>query len=324
MKLFSKVSTVVAAALFSVSTLGVAQEWPNKPIRMVAPQSAGGGPERTIRAVAKGLSDRLGQSVVVDYKPGANGNIGAADVANSAPDGYTWMLSAEHVATLNPSLYKSLGYDKQKLVATYLLGSLNQILACHPKTGINSIADLVRLANANKAKPLTYASPGAGSNGHLTMEMLLEELKIDMTHIPYRGPAPAVQDLIGGQVDCAFSVTSSLLENVKSKRVVGIATTSLARLSGLPEVPTLRDVGLTNVDGNLWLAMYAPRGVPKVVLDKFNKALEETVRGAEVTEAFAASSTIFAGPGLDAAQAEMAKSEAKWSRIIKKLNVTLD
>lgn len=324
MKLFSKVSIVVAAALFSVSTLGVAQEWPNKPIRMVAPQPAGGGPERTIRAIAKGLSDRLGQTVIVDYKPGANGNIGAADVANSAPDGYTWMLSAEHVATINPFIYKSMGYSKEKLVATYLVGSLNQILACHPKTGINTIADLVRVANANKAKPLSYASAGAGSHSHLVMEVLLDELKIDMTHVPYRGPAPAVQDLMGGQVDCSVNVTAALAEAVKSKRVTGIATTSSSRIPSLPELPTMKEVGLPKIEGNFWLAMYAPKGVPKAVLDKFNKALDETVRGVEVTEAMAANNTIYSGSGADAAQAEMLKAGVRWERVVKQVKLALD
>lgn len=323
MKLFSKVSTVVvASALLSMSTWSIAQEWPTKPIRMVAPQPAGGGPERTIRAIAKGLSDRLGQPIVVDYKPGADGNIGAGNVANSASDGYTWMLSAEHVATINPFIYKNLGYDKQKLVSTYLIGSLNQILACHPKTGISNFADFVRLAKSRKDKPLTYASPGP--NGYLGMEMLLDELKIEMTQVPYRGPAPAMQDLLGGQVDCALIVTAAMLENVKAKRVVGIATTSLNRLSALPDVPTLKDVGLPNVEGNFWLAMYAPKGVPKAVLEKFNKALDETVRGVEVTEALAANSTVFFGSSADVAQEEMVKASIKWERIVNRVKLTVD
>ena len=313
---------LMATALMTFNTASVAQEWPNKPIRMVAPQPPGGGPERTIRAIAKGLTERLGQSVVVDYKPGADGNIGAANVANSPPDGYTWMLSAEHVSTINPFIYKNIGYDAQKLVATYLVGSLNQILACHPKTGINNFADFIRVANANKAKPLTYASPGP--NGYLGMEMLLDELKIDMTQVPYRGPAPAMQDLLGGQVDCALIVTAAMLENVRSKRVVGVATTSQTRIAAVPEVPTLREVGFPNVEGNFWLAMYAPRGTPKAILDKFNKALDETVRGVEVTEALAANNTIFSGAGPDTAQAEMAKSAIKWERIVKRVKLTVD
>ena len=323
MKIFSKIHLVcMAASWLAWSTPTVAQDWPNKPIRMVAPQPPGGGPERTIRAIAKGLTERLGQSVLVDYKPGADGNIGAGNVANAPPDGYTWMLSAEHVSTINPFIYKNLGYDPQKLVATYLVGSLNQILACHPKTGIQNFADFVRVANANKAKPLTYASPGP--NGYLGMEMLLDELKIDMTQVPYRGPAPAMQDLLGGQVDCALIVTAAMLEHVRSKRVVGFATTSQTRIPAVPEVPTLREVGFPNVEGNFWLAMYAPRGVPKTILDRFNKALDETVRDVEVTEALAANNTIFSGAGPETAQAEMAKAALKWERIVRRVKLTVD
>jgi tripartite-type tricarboxylate transporter receptor subunit TctC len=313
-----------AGALLSLGKLGIAQEWPTKPIRMIVPQAAGGGPERTIRAIAKGLSDRLGQPVVVDYKAGANGNIAAADLARSAPDGYTWMLSPEHVATINPFIYRSIGYNRENVSPTFLVGSLNQILACHPKTGINKLSDLVRVSQADKSKRLSYGSPGAGSNGHLAMEMLLDELKIDMTHVPYRGPAPAVQDLIGGQVDCVLTVTSALAEHVKSQRVVGVVTTSLTRLPSLPDIPTMRDVALPAFDGNFWLAMFAPKGVSNAVLDKFNQALDETVRGDEVRGALAASNTFMLAAGPLVARTEIARAAAKWQRVAKRVNFTLD
>ncbi len=316
-----KVTLTAMVLCLASQTAVYAQEWPNKPIKMIAPQPPGGGPERVIRAISQGLSQRLGQNVVVDYKPGANGNIGAGETVRSAPDGYTWMLSAEHVATINPSVYKSLGYNKNDLIPVNLIASLNQVLACHPKVGANTIADLVRIA---KTKTLTYASAGAGSNGHLTMEMFLAEQGIQMTHVPYRGPAPAAQDLVAGQIDCSFNVTASLVENLKAKQIVGIATTSLTRIPSLPDVPTMKEVGMPNFDGNFWLAMFTSKDVPKAVVEKFNKALDETIRSQPVVDAMAANNTFLVGSNPEVAQAEIAKAARKWGDVAKRLNLAIE
>lgn len=312
----------VLAALALATCLGsAAQEWPTKPIRMIAPQAPGGGPERVIRSISQGLSQRLGQPVVVDYKPGAAGNLGTADLARSPADGYTWMLAAENSLTVNPFVYKTLGFNRQDVAAFNLIASLNQLLACHPKVGVRTLQDLVRTA---RSRPMTYASSGPGSNGHLTMEMLLGELGIQMTHIPYRGPAPAVQDVLSGQVDCTFIVTAALVEHVRSKGLVGIATTSQQRIPSAPDVPSMSEVGLPNFEGNFWLAMFAPRGVPKAVQDKFGKALDEVIRTPEVREAMAANNTILVGSSPEVAQAEIQKAAQRWERVVKRLNLSLD
>lgn len=311
-----------ATTLFALSApAALAQEWPTKPIRMIAPQAPGGGPERVIRALAQGLGQKLGQPVVVDYKPGAAGNLGTADLSRSPADGYTWMLSAENVLTVNPFLYKNSGFNRQDVSAFNLIASLNQLLACHPKVGAQTLQDLVRVA---KSRPLTYASSGPGSNGQLTMEMLLDDLGIQMTHVPYKGPGPATQDLLGGQVDCTFIVTAALAEHVKAKRLVGIATTSLSRIPALPEVPTMKEVGLPNFEGNFWLGMFAPRGVPKAIQDKFGKALDEVIRSPEVREAMAINNTVLAGTTPEVAQAEIQKAAARWERVVKRVNLSLD
>ncbi|MDH4376096.1 MAG: tripartite tricarboxylate transporter substrate binding protein [Ramlibacter sp.] len=310
------------AALLAVTSLhAAAQEWPTKPIRMIAPQPPGGGPERVIRGIAQGLSQRLGQPVVVDYKPGAAGNLGTADLARSPADGYTWMLAAENSLTINPFVYKSLGFNRQDVAAFNLIASLNQLLACHPKVGANSLQDLVRIA---KSRPITYSSAGAGSNGHMTMEMLLTELGIQITHIPYKGPAPAVQDVLSGQVDCTFIVTAAVVEHVKSKGLVGIATTSLSRIPSAPDIPTMKEVGMPNFEGNFWLAMFAPRGLPKAIQDKFGKALDEVIRTPEVREAMAANNTILVGSNPEVAQAEINKAAQRWERVAKRLSLSID
>lgn len=314
-------ATTLTATLALASVNAAAQEWPNKPIRMIAPQAAGGGPERVIRAIAQGLGQKLGQPVVVDYKPGAAGNLGTADLSRSPADGYTWMLGPENVLTVNPLLYKSTGFNRQDVAPFNLIASLNQLLACHPKVGVQTLQDLVRVA---KTRNLSYSSSGPGSNGHLTMEMLLDDLGIQMTHVPYKGPGPAVQDLIGGQVDCTFIVTAALVEHVKAKRLVGLATTSTSRIPGLTEVPTMKEAGLPNFEGNFWLAMYAPRGMPKAIQDKFGKALDEVIRGPEVREAMAINNTILVGTTPEAAQAEINKAAQRWEKVAKRINLTME
>ena len=313
--------TLSALALAAVWAPVQAQEWPQKPIRMIAPQAPGGGPERVIRGIAQGLSQRLGQPVVVDYKPGAAGNIGTADLARAAPDGYTWMLSAENVVTINPSLYKNTGFARQDVQAFNLIASLNQLLACHPKVGANSLQDLQRIS---KTRSLTYASSGPGSNGQLTMEMLLDSTGMKMVHVPYKGPAPAVQDLLGGQVDCTFIVTAALVEHVRAKRLVGIATTSPTRIPSLPEVPTMKEVGLPDFEGNFWLGMFAPRGIPKAIADKFGKALDEVIRGQEVRDAMAANNTLLVGTSPEQGQAEIQKAATRWETVVRRLQLSLD
>lgn len=311
------VIAISVAASFGAS----AQEWPTKPIRMIAPQAPGGGPERVIRALAQGLGQKLGQPVVVDYKPGAAGNLGTADLARSPADGYTWMLGPENMLTINPFVYKSLGFNRQDVAAFNMIASLNQLLVCNPKVGAKSLQDLVKAA---KAKPLTYSSAGPGSNGQLAMEMLLTDLGIQMTHIPYKGPAPAVQDVLSGQVDCTFIVTAALIEHVKSKQLVGIATTANSRIPSLPDVPTMKEVGLPNFEGNFWLGMFAPKGLPKAIQDKFGKALDEVIRSPEVREAMAANNTILVGTTPEVAQAEINKAAQRWEKVAKRLNLSLE
>lgn len=309
----------LALALLATST--IAQTWPTKPIRLIAPQAAGGGPERVIRAITQGLSQRLGQPVVVDYKAGAAGNIGTSDLARSAADGYTWMLGPENPLTINPFIYKTQGFNRQDVAPFNLIGSLNQTLACHPKVGAKSLQDLVRIAKAGK---LTYSSSGAGSIGQLTMEMLLDELGIQMTHVPYRGPGPAVQDLLSGQVDCTFIVTAALVEHIKSKAIVGIATSSQQRIAAVPDVPTMKEVGVPNFEGNFWLGVFAPRGVPKDIQEKFGKALDEVIRSPDVRDAMALNNTVLVGTSPEIAQSEIAKATQRWEKVVKRLNISLD
>jgi tripartite-type tricarboxylate transporter receptor subunit TctC len=311
---------VLAALLGSVGAVQ-AQDWPSKPIRLIAPQAPGGGPERVIRGIANRLSQRLGQPVVVDYKPGAAGNLGAAELARSQADGYTWMLGTETIVTLNPLIYKSTGFNKSDVVPINLVASLSQLLACNPKVGVKSVPELI---NKAKTQNLSYASSGAGSPGHFTMEMVLDAAKVNMTHVPYRGPAPAVQDLISGQVDCAFLVTAIVGEHIKSGRLVALATSSKQRLGIFPEVPTMQEQGFPGFDATFWLAVFAPKGLKADVQTKFARALDESIRAPEVTEAMAANNTKLEGTTAEAAQKELDAITKRWEQVAKRINLKLD
>lgn len=313
---------LVGLAVASATTGAVAQTWPSGPVRMIAPQPAGGGPERVIRALAQGLQSRLGQPVVIDYRPGAAGNIGTAELARSAADGNTWMLGPENVLTINPFVYRSTGFNPQDIVPVRIVGTLHQVLACHPRVGVRSVAEL---AAAARTRGLNYASSGPGSTAHLGMEVFLHEMRIDMNHIPYRGPAPAAQDLVGGQVDCAMLVASALIEHVRSGRLVGLGVTGSERLPALPGVPTLREAGAKGAgEVSYSLVMFARRGVAADVMDKFGRALDETLRSADLVEALAANNINPSTVSGDLAGQELQRATQRWGAQIQRVQLRLD
>jgi len=313
---------LVGLAVASAATGAVAQTWPSGPVRMIAPQAAGGGPERVIRALAQGLGSRLGQPVVVDYRPGAAGNIGTAEFARSAADGNTWMLGPENVLTINPIVYRSTGFNPQDIVPVRIVGTLHQVLACHPRVGVRSVAEL---AAAARTRGLNYASSGPGSTAHLGMEVFLQEMRIDMNHVPYRGPAPAVQDLVGGHVDCAMLVASALIEHVRSGRLVGLGVTGPERLPALPGVPTLREAGATGAgEASFSLVMFARRGVAADIMDKFGRALDETLRSADLVEALAANNINPSTVSGDLAGQELQRATQRWGAQIQRVQLRLD
>ena len=311
----------LALAVSLMASNAMAQNWPSKPIRIIAPQPPGGGPDRVIRGIANGLSQRLGQQVLVEHKPGAGGNIGAIELLRSGADGYTWMIGTESILTINPLIYKDIGFNKADLLPVNLIGSFTQVLTCNPNVGVKTVPELIAKA---KTRPMSYASGGAGSPGHLTMEMLLAEANVSMTHVPYRGPQPAVTDMMGGQVDCGFLVGAVVNEFVKAGRLVALATSSKTRSTLAPDLPTVAEQGFPTVDATFWFTAFAPRGVPKEVLDRFLKALDESIKTPEVREAMLANSTKPEGSTPEAAKKELDQITVRWTDIAKRVNLKLD
>ncbi len=315
-----KYALCLLAALLSAGA-AQAQEWPNKPLRMIVPFMAGGGPERVIRSITNGLGQQLGQPVVVDYKAGAGGNIGASELARAGGDGYTWMVGPESVVTINPYVYKRLGFEVKDVPAATLVGGLAHVLVCKPALGVKSVAELVSLA---KTKPLVYATGGAGTAAHVAMEMFLEAASLNMTHVPYKGPLAAAQDLLAGHVDCSFVVESTVAEFVKTNKLNGLAVSTKVRSTVLPNLPTMQESGFKDYDVTVYTVIFGAAKVPANIQAKFDAALKVVSASAEVREAIQQSGLIPVWSNSEVAQQEMQRQSQRFGTILKRLNMTLD
>ncbi|EHP39660.1 hypothetical protein OR16_30119 [Cupriavidus basilensis OR16] len=257
--------------------------WPTKPIKLVVGYSAGGATDVIARIVALKLGEQLGQPMVVDNRAGANSNVGAEVVAKSAPDGYT--LYVYTIAnTINASLYDKLGYDPQKdFEPIGLIARIPNILVVNPKLPVKTLADYIRFAKESR-DGITFASSGSGSSIHLSGEMFKMQARLNMLHIPYRGSAPAVTDLLGGQVQSMFDNTPSALPHVKAGRLRAIAITSAQRSPLLPDVPTVAESGFPGFDVQSWFSLAAPAGTPRPVIERLNSALNKVLAAPDVRQ----------------------------------------
>ncbi|MCK9511375.1 MAG: tripartite tricarboxylate transporter substrate binding protein [Pigmentiphaga sp.] len=286
-----KVLSLVAIGSLMSVMIGMAdtqaatpQNWPGRPIKLIVPFPAGGGPERTIRTISQGLQERLGQPVIIDYRPGASGNIGAADLAKANPDGYTWMLAQDSLFTINPLIFESLGFDINAIQPVSMYGNFVNVLVCNPSLNVTSLEGLIEKAKAGPGE-IYYASSGAGSPGHLVTEMLSSRAGIKMSHVPYRGPMPAVQDLLGGHVDCGFLASPSVVEHVKAGRMVALGSSGAEPLESLEGLPTIDSQGFPGFDATFWTGFYTSTGVDKEITDRFGAALYEVLKEEAVLDA---------------------------------------
>lgn len=270
------ITILLALAATALLPAHAGDPWPQaRSIRIVVPHPPGGPSDIVLRPLAAAMQKTLGQAVFIDSKPGANGSIGSAEVARAAPDGYTWLWTTDTSLTINPHIYKNTGFKADALVPLDYAARFSQTLVCHPSVGFKTVADMVRAA---KTQPLTYASGGAGAPGHMVMEMLLSAADVKMTHVPYRGPVAAMQDLIGGQVQCGFLAGPTVLPQIKSGRLVALAVSGTQRSLLTPDVPTIAESGYPGFDGTFWLVMAAPKGVPAEIQQRFLAALQAASR----------------------------------------------
>ena len=274
---------LLAATPF-VSVRAGAQDYPAKPIHIVVSVSAGGSIDMIARAYGEALSEKLGQPVVVENKPGANGNIAAATVARATPDGYTLLATGGSTLNLNPFLYASLPFDPVKsFAAVCMTARTNFILVVHPKLGVDTLEAFVALAKS-KPKTLNYGSAGAGSLIQIASELFNGVVGIETNHVPYKGLAPAVNDLLSGQIDYMFD-SATTMSHIKAGRLKALAVIGPNRLPALPEVKTLAELGVNGVEAaSGWHALFAPAGTPPGIVIKLNAALQPILASAAMKE----------------------------------------
>jgi len=295
--------------------------WPDKPIRVLLPFPPGGPSDMVIRLAAEKMQASLKQNIVVDNKPGAGGNLGAAEVARAAADGYTWLWGTDTLVTVNPHVYKSLGFKVEDLQPVTVGTSFNQTLVCNPAVGVKTVGELVAKAKAAK---LSYASGGNGVPGHLSMELLQHMAGIEMTHVPYKGPAPATQDVIGGQVPCGLLAGPTVLPHVRAGKLVALAVSGATRSPTLPDVPTMAEAGINRYRADFTLVMYAPKGTPEAIVTKFRQAFVDAVKSPDVVEKLKAGDQTVVGSTPAEAARELAANSQKWGEVARRIRLGLD
>ncbi len=249
--------------------------WPSQPIRVIVPYPPGGPSDIVLRSATETMREELHQPILIENKPGAGGNVGAAEAAHAAPDGYTWFWTTDTVMTVNPKVYSRLNFKPENLVPVSVASSFSQTLVCNRESGIKSVADLVKRARTEK---MSYASGGNGVPGHLAMELLLSSAGVKMQHVPYKGPAPAMADVMGGQLPCGFLAGPTVLPQVKSGRLTALAVSGKDRSPMLPDVPTVAEAGYPGFDATFLLVMYAPKGTPEPIIERFQQSLARALK----------------------------------------------
>jgi tripartite-type tricarboxylate transporter receptor subunit TctC len=290
-------------------------------VRIVLPFPPGGPSDMVIRLAAERMQAALRQPIVIDNKPGAGGNLGAAEVARAAPDGYTWLWATDTLVTVNPHVYKSLGFAPEALVPVTIGTAFSQTLVCHPSVGVKTLAELIAKARATK---MSYASGGAGVPGHLSMELLQSMAGFDMTHVPYKGPAPAMQDVMGGQVPCGLLAGPTVLPQVRAGKLVALAVSGSRRSPTLPEGPTVAEAGVAGYVADFTLAMWAPRGVPDPIVARMRQAFVDALRTPEAAERLKASDQTLVGNTPAEAAAQLAADNRKWGEVARRIKLGLD
>ncbi len=294
-----------------------AQTAADKPVRIVVPFAAGGPTDVVARVLAPRLAASLKRTVIVENRVGATGAIGAAYVAKSAPDGDTLLLGTSSIMAANPNLTASLPFDPVgDFTPISLVATVENILVVHPSVPVKSVKELVAYAKANPGK-LSYASSGVGSTYHLGAEMFRSMTGIEWTHVPYKGAAPAIQDVLAGHVPVMFDNASSAIQNMKAGRVRALGVASLRRYPSLPELPTIAEEGLPGYETTIWIALFVPARTPAAQVQQLNREVQAAVNSAEYKERLQG---LDMQPRVSSPQelADYLKSDlAKWARVVK-------
>lgn len=314
---------LLSAAIVTGAPALAQADYPSKPVRIVVPFAAGGTTDITARVIADELTKALKQSVVVDNKGGAGGNIGAGDVARSAPDGYTFLMGTPGTQAINQFLYPKMPYDTGKDFAPVsFVVRVPNVLVVNPSVGAKNLAELISVA---KAKPgaLSYGSPGNGTTGHLSTELFKSGAKIFVTHIPYRGSGPMLVDLMGGQVQMAIDNLPSAMPHIKAGKLIALGVTGEKRSAQLPDVPTIASI-LPGYAAESWFVLMAPAGTPPAIVNKVSAEVDKILKKPEVIERFKGLGAEPVGGTPEQLGQFITAETRKWSQVVKASGAKID
>jgi tripartite-type tricarboxylate transporter receptor subunit TctC len=319
-KLMSLALAAVLAAAVPIAARA-ADAYPSKPVHIIVPYPAGGVADALPRIVGEKLSQKWGQPVIIEYKAGASGNIGREEGARAEPDGYTLVLAAAGNMTVNPVLFKNLRFDTYKdLAPVTLLAASPNVLVVHPSVPAKNYKELVAYAKQNPGK-LNFASPGEGSGAHLAGELFNLEAGIKTVHIPSKGMAPAVNDLLGGNVQMLFAGISTVLQHIKSGKLVAIAMAAPKRSPQLPDLPTVAEEGLPGFDVTSWYGIVVRAGTPPAVVQKVQRDIADALKAPDVQTKLAGYGLEPVGNTPEAFDAMIKSETRKWTDIVHKAGI---
>jgi len=316
-----RIALFIAAALFGAAA--PAQDYPNRPIKIIVPFSPGGAVDGPTRAIAQELSKQLKQQVIIDNKPGAGATIGSEMVARAAPDGYTLLLASQTNA-ISASLYTKLNFNPiYDFVGISLLGREPGVLVVHPSLPVMSVAELIAYAKARPGQ-VNYASSGNGSGQHLFAAMFASMANIQLTHVPYRGSGQATTDLLGGTVPMAMPGTAGMVGHIKAGKLRPLAVSGSSRSPQLPDVPTLAEAGLPGYSAYVWMGLLAPKGTPASIIERLHRELKIALAAPEVKNFFAEAGIEIAGSTPAEFDAYFREERDRWARIIRETGAKID
>jgi Uncharacterized protein conserved in bacteria len=318
------IRALAAAALALAGTAFAQANFPSHPVTLTVGFAPGGGTDTMARVVAQKLSQNIGQSVVVENRAGAGGNIAAQQIANAPPDGYTIHLSSVGPLTVAPAMQKNLAYDPKKDIAPITMGAVfPNVFVVNPGVPAKTLAEFVQLAKSQPGK-ITYASSGVGGAGHLSGELFKLAAGIDMVHVPYKGGGPAMTDLLGGRVDMYAAVPSTALPHVQAGKLRALAVTGPKRLATMPDVPTVAESGYPGFEAVNWYCFVAPGKTPKDIIDFWNREIVKVLNDPQV-KAELSKHDLVPDPGTPQELARYIDSETeKWARVVRAAKITAD